>query len=108
MSQGNGSHASEFSERLQPSAPFDGPGDSLRQEQPPWDDVPIPGVDDHVNILVEQVSINDDHFHAVQVPVDIAGLLGIGPRCLLPRGGGVESGFGPRAQKIPDQRVGLT
>jgi len=76
-------HASEFSERLQPSAPFDDPGAPLRQEQPPRNDVAIPCVDDHVNLVVEQVSIDDSHSHshAVQVPVHIAGLVGISRRC---------------------------
>ncbi len=31
----------------------------MRQQQPPWDDVAVPDVDDHAGVLVEKVALDD-------------------------------------------------
>jgi hypothetical protein len=54
--------AAELSERLQAATPFDGPRHALRQEEPPRDDVAIPRVDDDLDVLVEQVTVNNSRF----------------------------------------------
>ncbi len=36
---------------------FDGTGHSLRNEQPPRDDVSVPGIDDDLHLLVKEVAI---------------------------------------------------
>ena len=46
-------------ERPGPGSLLDRPGDSLGKEQPPRDDVAVPGVGDHFNRLVEQVALDE-------------------------------------------------
>ena len=43
----------ELPERLEAATPLDRTGDALREEQPPRDEVPIPGVDDDLDVLPE-------------------------------------------------------
>ena len=49
-----------FLERNGPASAFDGPGNTLGQQQPPRDDVAVPGIDNHFHILIEQIAL--DHF----------------------------------------------
>lgn len=44
---------------------FDRPGDAVRNEEPPRDDVAIPWVDDGIDPLAEKVPINHDVAHGV-------------------------------------------
>ena len=36
-----------------------GTRDPLRKKQPPRDDVAVPSVDDHLDVLIEQVAVDD-------------------------------------------------
>ena len=38
--------------------------DALRLKQPPRDDGSMPDIDDDVDVLLEQVSVNEGHVHA--------------------------------------------
>ena len=49
----------KFLEGAGAATPLDRPGHALGQQQPPGDDVPVPGVDDHVNVLVEEIALDD-------------------------------------------------
>ena len=53
----------KFFERLCTASMLDCPRDALGQQEPPRDDVAVPGVDDHVNGLVEQIALDDGHIH---------------------------------------------
>jgi hypothetical protein len=55
----------EFPERAGATTPFDRPGHALWEQEPPRDDVPIPGIDDHVNVLVEEIALDDLNVHSV-------------------------------------------
>jgi hypothetical protein len=57
----------QLSKRLVTRPTFDGTRNSLRQQQPPRDDVSVPGVDDDIHILIKQVSINNSKLHADSV-----------------------------------------
>ncbi len=61
---------SELFERAISSEPLDGARDPLRKEEPPGDDVPVPGVDDGVNVLLEEVTLNDRDGHLSRVASD--------------------------------------
>jgi hypothetical protein len=39
------------------------PETPLRQQQQPRDDIPVPGVDDHDHILVEEIALDDVEVH---------------------------------------------
>ena len=41
-------------------------GDALRQQEPPGDDVLVPGVDDHFHVLVEQIAIANFQTHLME------------------------------------------
>lgn len=43
----------DFTERLRAGSAFDRTGDTLGEEQPPGNDVPVPGVYEDVDRLVE-------------------------------------------------------
>jgi len=49
--------AAQFTKGLIPAPTFDGTGHSLRNEQPPRDDVSVPGIDDDLHLLVKEVAI---------------------------------------------------
>ena len=49
----------QFPKRLITAPPLDRPGNALRQQEPPRNDVAIPGIDDHVDLLVEQIAFDD-------------------------------------------------
>jgi hypothetical protein len=50
----------KFLERAGAATTLDRPGDTLRQQKSPGDDVPVPGIDDHVNVLAEEVAVAVD------------------------------------------------
>jgi hypothetical protein len=61
------SHARQLAERFKPGALLDRPRDALRHQEPPWDPVPVPRVDDDVRFLVEKVSVYDFVVHALSL-----------------------------------------
>lgn len=67
VTERNRTHAAQFAKRLPPAAFLDRAGYTLRDQPPPRNDVSIPCVDNDVDVLVEQVSINDGHMHVVRV-----------------------------------------
>lgn len=62
---------SEFPERLVAPALFDRTGDSLGQQQPPRNEVSIPGVDDAVDVLIEQVAVDDLQIHVGRMKAEL-------------------------------------
>ena len=52
-----------FPERCLATTTFDGTGNTLRQQQPPRDDVPVPCVDDDIHVLIEQIAFDDSNVH---------------------------------------------
>ena len=65
VAQWNRAESSKFAKRLEPGAPFDRAGHALRQQQPPRNDIPIPSVDDYIDILIQQVTFDDTDVHAL-------------------------------------------
>lgn len=61
--EGDHRQAGEFAERGEAAAAFDGAGDALGEEEPPGDEVAVPGVDDDVDGLVEEVAGEDLEVH---------------------------------------------
>ena len=59
----NWAEFTQFAERSVAAAFLDGTGDTLRQKQPPRNDVAVPSVHDDVDVLVEKVAINDLKLH---------------------------------------------
>lgn len=57
--EGDGAHAAQLEEGLIAGAFLDGAGDALGEEEPPGDDVPVPGVDDAVHLLAQEISFYD-------------------------------------------------
>ena len=55
--------ASDLTERLDPPAAFNRARDTLRQQQPPRDDVSVPGVDNYFYGLIEKITIRDKDLH---------------------------------------------
>jgi hypothetical protein len=55
----------KFLERAETATPLDRPRHALGQEQPPGNDVAVPGVDDHVNVLIEEIALYDLNVHSV-------------------------------------------
>ena len=51
--------AAKLTERRNPGTASDRAGNALGQEQPPRDDVPVPGVDDDLYVLVQQIAVAD-------------------------------------------------
>ena len=49
----------EFFEWASATSLFDCTRDTLGQQQPPRDDIPIPSVDDCINVLIEEVAFDD-------------------------------------------------
>ena len=49
----------DFSEWSFATTTFDGTRDTLGQKQPPWDDVPIPCVNNDIHVLIKQITLND-------------------------------------------------
>jgi hypothetical protein len=49
----------KFLEWTSAAMPLDRTGNALREQQPPGDDAPVPGIDDHFNILVEEVAVDN-------------------------------------------------
>ncbi|MBL4684850.1 MAG: hypothetical protein JKY37_09695, partial [Nannocystaceae bacterium] len=47
----------DFAERLEPTTAFDRTGDALGHKKPPGDDVSVPGIDDGVDVLVEEIAV---------------------------------------------------
>ena len=66
-SQWNRAMASDLTERLGPPAAFDRTRDTLRQQQPPRDDVSVPGVDDYFYGLIEKITLRDKDLHGSSV-----------------------------------------
>lgn len=52
-------HLAQFSKGLNPRSCLDRPRDALRYQQPPGEKVTIPGVDDDIDVLIEQVTGDD-------------------------------------------------
>lgn len=48
----------ELTKRQVASPTFDRCGDALRKQQPPGDDVAIPGIDDGVDVLLEKIAVD--------------------------------------------------
>lgn len=61
--QGNRAMLAELHEGADAASPFDRPRDALGQPPPPGNDVSIPGVDNDVDFLIEQVALNDGDGH---------------------------------------------
>ena len=53
----------ELAKRGRTGAALDGTRHSLRKQQPPGNDVPVPGVDDRIDSLVEKIAIYDFDIH---------------------------------------------
>ena len=53
----------DFPIRFKPSPALERSADALRQQQPPRNGVTIPGVDDGVHLLIEQVAFYHLHRH---------------------------------------------
>jgi hypothetical protein len=49
----------KFLERRSAASFFDRTGHTLRKKQPPRSYISVPGVDDHIDLLVEQISFDD-------------------------------------------------
>jgi len=58
--------ASDLSERLDSPATFNRSRDALRQQQPPRDDVSVPGVDNYFYGLIEKITVRDKDLHGHQ------------------------------------------
>ena len=58
--------ASDLTERIDSPAAFNRARDALRQQQPPRDDVSVPGVDNYFYWLIETVTIRDKDLHCLQ------------------------------------------
>jgi hypothetical protein len=56
--------AAQFTKGLCPTATLDLTRDSLGEEKPPGKDIPVPGVDDHVNVLVEEIAVDELDSHS--------------------------------------------
>jgi hypothetical protein len=54
---------SEFLEWADSTSPLNRSRHTVGQQQPPGDDIPVPGVDDHINVLIEKIALNDSHVH---------------------------------------------
>ena len=59
----NGARLAKFAERSVAAAFFNRTRNALRQEQSPRNDVAVPRVHDHIDILVEKVAINGLEMH---------------------------------------------
>ena len=55
----------KFLKRGRAAALFDGSRNALRQEQPPRDDISVPGVDDYIDVLIEQIAVDDFDSHSL-------------------------------------------
>jgi hypothetical protein len=60
---------SELSKWVEAGTTLDRTRDSLRNQQPPRDDVAVPRVDDCVAFLVEEITIDDPKEHAVSTNI---------------------------------------
>ena len=58
--------ASDLRERLDSTAAFNRARDALRQQQPPRDDVSVPGVNNYFYGLIEKITIRDKNLHGLQ------------------------------------------
>ena len=67
--EGNGAFAGNFTKGSVAGAAFDGARHALRQQQPPRNNVAVPGVDDDLYVLVEEVAVNDFDLHIGQTAV---------------------------------------
>ncbi|MGA9043241.1 MAG: hypothetical protein WB421_22270, partial [Terriglobales bacterium] len=65
-SQWNRAMASDLTERLDSPAAFNRARDALRQQQPPRDDVSVPGVDNYFYGLIEKITVRDKDLHGHQ------------------------------------------
>src|SRR5690349_16247855 len=54
----NRSHPAKFSKRLGSAPTFNRSRHTLRKQQPPGNDIAVPGVNDHIDFRIQQVSIN--------------------------------------------------
>lgn len=61
--QGDRPVLGQLTEWSVPAAPLDRAGDALRDQQPSRNHVAVPGVDDDVNILIQQVAVNQLRHH---------------------------------------------
>ena len=55
----------KLTKRAVPGPLLDGSGNTLGQEKPPWNHVPIPGVHNDVDVLIEKVAFDDAQVHKV-------------------------------------------
>ena len=54
--------AGQFTKWFITAPPLDGPGHPLRQQQPPRNHIAVPGVDDHLDFLVQQIPLHQPWF----------------------------------------------
>lgn len=57
------SKLSEFFERGKATTLLDRARDALWEKKPPRNQIPIPGVDDHLDILIKQITLDEDYWH---------------------------------------------
>ena len=56
----------QLTERCVTGPALDGPGNSLRQQQPPRDNIAVPSVDDDFLVLVEQIAFVNSQCYCAQ------------------------------------------
>ncbi len=61
--EGNRAFPGKLTKRAVPGPLFDGSGNTLGQEKPPWNHVPIPWVHNDVDVLIEKVAFDDAQIH---------------------------------------------
>jgi len=63
LTQRDGTALCNLFERVCSALTFNSPRYALRQKQPSGNDIPIPAIYDHLNILIKNIAINDFRFH---------------------------------------------
>lgn len=62
----------KLSERVEPGSAFDRAGYALGKQKPPGEKIAVPRVDECIDVLVEQITVEHDGFHDLETPLNPA------------------------------------